>query len=86
MKKEITRNQYEILRSLDSSGSNSFVKSLTIAEILSIMERDFKENTLQMYLKQLVQKHLVDFGAKAGKANSYFINENGKKLLQKCNE
>ncbi|WP_195633686.1 hypothetical protein [Enterocloster bolteae] len=81
MKDELVRTQYVIMKILKTKKATNHMKSITLKEIAE-NERRNKPNTLYKHIRLLVDKGLVGQGAKAGRANAYYLSEKGLELLR----
>lgn len=81
----LVRTQYVILNILRASKATNYARSMTVAEI-SEREGRNKPNTLYKHIRVLQDKKLIETGAKAERANGYFLNEAGMKLLKQYDD
>lgn len=77
---ELSRCSYTILGILKAKNAVDKVHALTISEISSF-ERVSKHNTIHKKVKEMQLQGLVDEGAKAGRAKTYFATNKGIALL-----
>lgn len=82
MNEELVRTQYVIMKILRTNKATNYMKSMTLEEI-SKNEKKNKLNTLYKHIRILETKNLVKSGAKAERANGYYLSENGLNLLKK---
>lgn len=61
------------------------MKSMTIKEI-SKNEKKNKPNTLYKHIRILEKRNLIKSGAKAERANGYYLTEDGLDLLKKYDD
>lgn len=81
----IVRTQYVIMNILRANKATNYMKSMTLEEIQEEEGRN-KPNTLYKHIRILQEKKLVELGAKVERANGYFLNEAGLKLLEKFDD
>jgi predicted transcriptional regulator len=81
VKDELVRTQYVIMKILKTKKATNHMKSITLKEIAE-NERRNKPNTLYKHIRLLVDKGLVGQGAKAERANAYYLSEKGLELLR----
>lgn len=77
---ELSRCSYIILGIMKKRNAVDKVHGLTISEIASF-EKVSKHNTIHKKVKELQDMGLVEEGVKAGRAKTYFVNENGVGVL-----
>ena len=70
-----------VLAILFDQQADSFMVAMSIDEISGTGIEDIARITLYKHLKQLVRNGYVGIGAKAERADSYFISEKGIELL-----
>lgn len=70
-----------VLAVLFEQQADSFIVAMSIDEISAIGIEDIARITLYKHLKELVHNGYVGIGAKAERADSYFITEKGVELL-----
>lgn len=85
MNDDLVRTQYVIMRVLWKNKATSYMRAMTITEISELEGRN-KPNTLYKHIKILHKRNLVELGAKAERANSYYLNELGMNLLKKYDD
>lgn len=85
MNNELVRTQYVIMKILKKNKATNHMKSMTLKEI-SKNEKKSKPNTLYKHIRILETKDLVKSGAKAERANGYYLSEEGLKLLKKYDD
>ena len=70
-----------VLAVLFEQQADSFMVAMSIDEISAIGIEDIARITLYKHLKELVRNGYVGIGAKAERADSYFITKKGIELL-----
>lgn len=85
MNDELVRTQYVIMKILRTNKATNHMKSMTLKEIAK-NEKKNKTNTLYKHIRILEKKDLVKSGAKAERANGYYLSEEGLNLLKKYDD
>lgn len=85
MNEELVRTQYVIMKILRKQKATNHMKSMTLKEIAK-NEKKNKTNTLYKHIRILEKRNLVKSGAKAERANGYYLSEDGLKLLKKYDD
>lgn len=85
MKEELVRTQYVIMKILRTKKATNHMKSMTLKEIAK-NEKKNKTNTLYKHIRILEKRNLVKSGAKAERANGYYLSEDGLNLLKKFDD
>lgn len=78
----LVRTQYVIMKILKKNKATNYMKSMTLKEI-SKNEKKSKPNTLYKHIRILETRNLVKAGAKAERANGYYLSKEGLNLLKK---
>lgn len=79
---ELVRTQYVILNILQTHKATNHMKSLTLEEIAEYEGRS-KPNTIYKHIRILIDKRLVEHGAKVERANGYILSKSGLELITK---
>lgn len=82
---ELVRTQYVIMKILRTKKATNHMKSMTLKEIAKD-EKKNKINTLYKHIRILEKRNLVKSGAKAERANGYYLSEEGLNLLKKYDD
>ncbi len=82
MEENLVRTQYVIMKILKTNKATNYMKSMTLKEIAK-NEKKNKPNTLYKHIRILETRNLVKSGAKAERANGYYLSEEGLQLLKK---
>lgn len=85
MEENLVRTQYVIMKILRKQGATNHMKSMTVKEIAK-NEKKNKPNTLYKHVRILEERNLVKSGAKAERANGYYLSEEGLNLLKKYDD
>ena len=85
MNDELVRTQYVIMKILRTNKATNHMKSMTLKEIAKNDKKN-KTNTLYKHIRILEKKDLVKSGAKAERANGYYLSEEGLNLLKKYDD
>ena len=85
MNEELVRTQYVIMKILRTKKATNHMKSMTLKEIAK-NEKKNKTNTLYKHIRILEKRNLVKSGAKAERANGYYLSEDGLNLLKKFDD
>lgn len=85
MNDELVRTQYVIMKILRTNKATNHMKSMTLKEIAK-NEKKNKTNTLYKHIRILEKKDLVKSGAKAERANGYYLSEEDLNLLKKYDD
>ncbi len=85
MEENLVRTQYVIMKILRKQKATNHMKSMTLKEIAK-NEKKNKPNTLYKHIRILVKRNLVKSGAKAERANGYYLSEEGLNLLKKYDD
>lgn len=85
MNENLVRTQYVIMKILKSKKATNYMKSMTINEIAK-NEKKNRPNTLYKHVLILEKRNLVKSGAKAERANGYYLSEEGLALLKKYDD
>ena len=85
MNENLVRTQYVIMKILKSKKATNYMKSMTINEIAK-NEKKNRPNTLYKHVLILEKRNLVKSGAKAERANGYYLSEEGLVLLKKYDD
>lgn len=85
MNDELVRTQYVIMKILRTKKATNHMKSMTLKEIAKD-EKKNKINTLYKHIRILEKRNLVKSGAKAERANGYYLSEEGLNLLKKYDD
>lgn len=85
MNENLVRTQYVIMKILRTKKATNHMKSMTLKEIAK-NEKKNKTNTLYKHIRILEKRNLVKSGAKAERANGYYLSEDGLNLLKKFDD
>lgn len=85
MEENLVRTQYVIMKILRKQGATNHMKSMTVKEIAK-NEKKNKPNTLYKHIRILEERNFVKSGAKAERANGYYLSEEGLNLLNKYDD
>lgn len=85
MNEDLVRTQYVIMKILRKQKATNHMKSMTLKEIAK-NEKKNKTNTLYKHIRILEKRNLVKSGAKAERANGYYLSEDGLNLLKKYDD
>lgn len=78
--KELTRSDYEILSFLKGNGYNSKMESATLQEIMQITKNS--RPTTYNKMMNLYEQKYVGKGCKAVNADTFYLLEKGKRLIE----
>ena len=76
----LSRSEIIILQVLDKCKSTNFIKALTIRKVSE--KTDFSYYTVRNILKSLCLAGYSSKGCKSKNADTYFITEKGKQILE----
>lgn len=85
MNDNLVRTQYVIMKILRTKKATNYIRGMTLAEISENEGRN-KPNTLYKHIKILQNRGLIKSGAKAERANSFFLSDSGMELLKKYDD